>query len=185
MSSIRRDKILQEPIKSVVVGKAFHVYQQRNEWVNWNGSTDVVNRSWTSIYLSLKDAEQFAEKSRTRGTRFVIDELPYICALSESGALAITELFSEKPMGRFLHQNNLSANGRTIQGLKELVKNSEWAITQIFEEHPSIVPLDSIYFSRTSSPGKNFNSLGWSLGPRKINEKPILELANNIKEALL
>lgn len=185
MSSIRIDKILQENIKSVVLGKAFHVYKRRNEWVNWDGDTDLVNRSWASIYLSLREAEQYAEKSRTQGTKFVIDELPYIFALSESGAVAITELFSESPMLEPLLKHHLDENRRTISDLKNQIKNSKWVIKQIFEGDLKVQTSDSMYYRRTSSAGKQMNSLGWSLNMRKMNEDPIVKLVNEIKKMYL
>ena len=185
MISIRREKILKESIKSVTLGKAFHVYQRRNEWLNWGGDTDLVNRSWTSIYFTLKDAEQYAESSRVQGSKFIIDELPYIHVQSESGILAITELFSESPMASSLPRHKMSSTQKTILELKEHVLGPKWVIAQVFEDHCKAAPLDPMYFSRISSPGKNLNSLGWSLAQRKMNQGPILKFVNEIQEGYL
>lgn len=182
---ISKDKILHEQVTSLSLGKAFHLYEQRNEWVNWDGDTNLIHRSRNNIYLSLTQAEQHAETSRTQGTKFIIDELPYILAVSKSGTLAITELFSENPMARAMLQDYPDEHDLTISSLQRAIQNFKWKVAQVFVGHEKIVPIDAMYYKRNSSPGKKQNSLGWSLTIRKINEGSIVKFANEITSKYL
>ena len=47
------------PSRAFVV-KVFHLYQRRNEWVNWDGDNDLVKRSGLFFRLSIQEATDSA-----------------------------------------------------------------------------------------------------------------------------
>ena len=95
--------IKKEPITAINIGKGYHLYQRRNEWVNWDGDTDTVKRSASTIFLTLDEAKEMAERRRTRGTQFFIDEVPILSVDTKLGSLIFTELFTKNLCGGLYH----------------------------------------------------------------------------------
>ena len=104
MEIARHSKIEQEPVVGAILGKGFHLYERRNEWVNWNGDTDVVSRSGSNVRLSLSDADDYAERPRVQGTKFVNEELPVLYLQAKSGVIIVAELFSDRPFLSYVKQ---------------------------------------------------------------------------------
>lgn len=171
-------------LQNILVGKAYHLYENRNEWVDWNGDTAMVSRSRRTVELSLDNAKQLAEKWRIQGSYFIIDELPIICLQASSESRIITELFSEYPLEDCLNQPIQYSKINSINRLGIALATSEWAESIAKNGSPQIAPIDGIYYRRTSSPGKGNNSLVWNLKPRTINDYAVKKIANEINQSL-
>lgn len=185
MEPVKHSKIEQEPVIAAILGKAFHLYERRNEWVNWDGDTDVVSRSGKIVRLSLSDAEQHAEKWRVQGTKFVIDELPIICLRAKSGAMIVTEIFSDHPMQNYVIQPALRHDCcLSVGALVKALPQSKWSVAFPVDGAPHVSPLDGTYYSRKSSPGKGKSYLGWSLKPRSLDDVAMKRLVDDIASFL-
>jgi hypothetical protein len=53
----------------VSIVKVYHLYERRNEWLNWNGDTGLVRRGGL-VRPTLEESTDRAEKLRLQGTRF-------------------------------------------------------------------------------------------------------------------
>ncbi|QDX82121.1 hypothetical protein B9N43_13230 [Denitratisoma sp. DHT3] len=179
--ALRLARIEEEPIKGVALGKGFHLYEQRNQWVNWDGDTDVVSRSQMAIQLSLNDAEQRAEHFRLQGTKFVIDEIPIVCLRATSGSIIVAELFSEAPFLGYLKHSPLDPQHTMVGRLVWALPPSKWRVVFPAEASVLLTPLDGTFYSRASSPGKGKSHLGWSLKARGINQEGIRKFIADIK----
>ncbi|MBB5211500.1 hypothetical protein [Microbulbifer hydrolyticus] len=160
---------LEEKIESVSWGKAFHIYEQRNEWVNWDGDTSLVNRSGKHVKLSLYAAEESAERSRLQGTKFYIAEIPAIVVCSKNFTLIVCELFSQSPLRNLKFSSKSLHTDLTLLGLKKLVPTSKWQFSFFIDGVISNLNTEKVWYKRESSPGKGRNHLAWSLKPQTIN----------------
>lgn len=184
METVKHSKIEQEPVTAVNLGKGFHLYERRNEWVNWDGNTDVVSRSGRNVRLSLSDAEQHAEKWRIQGTKFVIDELPILSLQTKSGVMIVAEIFSDRPLLNYVKQAVSLQDCLSVGTLVKVLPPSKWGIAFPVEGAPYVSPVDGNYYSRTSSPGKAKSHLGWALKPRTIDDTAMKKLADDIASVL-
>lgn len=184
METVKHSKIEQEPVTAVILGKGFHLYKRRNEWVNWGGDTDVVSRSGRNVMLSLSDAEQHAEKWRIQGTKFVIDELPILSLQTKSGVMFVAEIFSDRPLLSYVKQTVSLQDCLSVGALIKVLPPSEWGIAFPVEGAPYVSQLDGTYYSRASSSGKAKSHLGWTLKPRAIDDTAMKKLADDIASVL-
>jgi hypothetical protein len=169
MDEKTQKKLKDEVVESVDIAKGFHLYERRNEWVNWNGDTSLVSRSGCAVKLTLSDAEQSAEKWRMQGTKFFIDEVPILLVKSRSGALILTELFSDRPMWWYLSKMPSIGHVKTIGSLMNALPQTQWGIQSLAVGPLSITAPDGTYFSRASSPGKGKNYMAWTTSVRLIS----------------
>ena len=177
MRKEKRQIILSEKPERISVVKVFHLYESRNEWVNWNGDTDLVNRTWHRVYLTLNQAEMSAENQRKQGSKFIIEEMPAIQAFSKTGFIVLAEVFSNSPM-QYSATTELKENCICSMGaLDSIYPSSRWTIKSLHETSDLVTPYDGVLFKRSSTPGA---SLCWSLSPRKLNDSAINELANKL-----
>lgn len=164
--------------------KIYHHYEQRNAWINWDGDTMLTNRHHPSFSINLESAKQKVEKSRTKGTRFIIDELPGICIRGKKFSLLLVELLNGSP---FYLSDEIFLNG--VSNLTDIVKNIQlrnkpgkpWNIVAIFEGNFALLELintDTIFYSRTSGLAKNKHGLPWSLSIIQIDIGPIMKTIN-------
>jgi hypothetical protein len=161
----KQNRLEQEPIESVDFGKAFHVSDRRNQWVDWNGTTAITRRPW-GLLLSLSDAKDWAESSRLQGTNFIIDELPVVCAKSKSGGLLFSERRSAHPMSWYPSISSSFSEIQSIGALKALLSSKARSGIHVLVAAPvTVLPTDGVYYSRESSPGTGGNHLGWTLKP--------------------
>jgi len=176
-------KIEKEQIVTAWVGKGFHLYEQRNEWINWDGDTALVNRSGHySIPFSLSDAEKTAEKFRNQGTKFIIDEVPVVHVIGRSGSLVISELFTDKPMWWMFSHRPSFKSVATIKNLMTKLPNIKWGVASLKGGHEDFMKLDGTYYKRTSAPGKGGNHMAWSLKLRSLDDRAAHELAKIITD---
>ena len=179
METYKKEKIFNEEIKLVELIKVFHLYQRRNEWVNWDGDTNLISRSGHNIKLTLEEAEASAEQQRKQGSKFFIDEIPALKVSTKSGFIIITEQFSSSPLKG--STENLFKN-ESCESLSILLKQflpSKWFVQALYDSKDITIKSDSIYFSRISSPG---DSLCWSLKKHTIDESPIKNIALKINK---
>ena len=179
MEAHKEEKIVHEEIQSVERIKVFHLYERRNEWVNWDGDTELVNRSWHNIKLTLEAAEGSAEKQRKQGSKFFIDEITALKVSTKSGFVVITEQFNQSPLKSSENTLFKSENCKNISILLKQFLPSKWFVQALYDSKNITVKSDSIYFSRTSSPG---DSLCWSLNFRSIDESPIENIATEVNK---
>ena len=177
----KEERILSERIISAEVIKVFHLYKRRNEWLNWDGDTGLINRSRQSVKLTLDEAEVSAEKARRQGSKFIIDEVPALKISSKTGFLIITELFTKQPLKEFEDNNVGREHLDKLKSVKKVFLNSEWSIQTLYKKSENSISTDSTYFSRVSSPGE---SLCWSLSYRDINECSIKNINAKISKLI-
>ncbi|KXJ50743.1 MAG: hypothetical protein AXW17_10025 [Colwellia sp. Phe_37] len=161
--------------------KVYSQYQMRNEWVNWDGDTDLVNRSGKNVEISLLGAEQSSEIKRSQGAKFFIAEVPALYINTKLGGILITELFSKSPVSGIDDLGDLT-KGITIHSLTQKLPVRKWSYIKYFTSHPKLDGLDGFYFLRKSSPGSGKNSLGWTLSDEELNEKNLQELCDKLNK---
>ena len=161
--------------------KVFHLYTRRNEWVNWDGDTSLVNRTWTLFDMSLQESTDSAEKQRTQGTKFLIDEAPAICVTGKRYSLIATELFTESPLSHC--ERPKSNEPLTLREVESTLNFGRWFVSAIYtgdQNNLSPVSKEEMFFSRTSHSTGGNSYLGWSLKPRKINLPKLIACANSM-----
>lgn len=174
-----------EAIKSISLAKGFHLYTQRNEWVDWDGATLGVNRSNAKIYFSLDEAKANAERQRTPGTKFFIDEVPFVLVLGETSALVLTELFTNKPLAWYdTIKKSPIKSARTIGALIKTIPTTKWTVCSLSIGAPSICLDDGTYYSRASTPGKGKNHMGWGLTQRNLQVSKMQGVLTLLQENL-
>lgn len=161
----KAEKLLQEKVKEVRKVKVFHVYKRRNEWINWDGDTSLVNRSGKAIKLSDQEARDYAECRRLQGTRFFIDELPALQVLSRSGSMLITEVFTDTPLLWALDHPSVFNGARTVGELRRCFTDRKWLVKHLFDRTAVFSPFTDTFYKRESSPGRSGSSMAWSLRP--------------------
>lgn len=167
-----------EKIQSVSLVKGFHLYSRRNEWVNWNGDTGLIRRSHNEYNFTLSDAENAAEKKRTPGTRFFIDEFPVVCVRGDSRIVLISELFTERPLIGYASKPPGLTNVKHLGDIESSLPTFRWSVFSNCDASTILTPDDGQYFARASSPGKGKNSLAWTLAFRKIDKDGVVKLVD-------
>ena len=170
-------KFQQEILQGVEIGKCFLLYEIRNEWVDWNGTTVRMARRGWRVHLALSNAEQAAEKSRLQGTKFEIREWPIVCFRGTSGVLVATEVQSRRPLAALARNRQTSLKGNTLGVVLNWIPDDRGVISDFISGCPPIVNLDGVYYSRKSSPGRGKNSLGWTLKPQEVDDSAIQAIA--------
>ncbi|MCG7879167.1 MAG: hypothetical protein JAY75_23000 [Candidatus Thiodiazotropha taylori] len=174
-----------EIVTKAFVTKVFHLYQRRNEWVNWDGDTSLVKRTWSNFDLSLQEATDSAEKQRTQGTKFIVDEVPAICVLGKRYALLSTELFTEKPLSNC--EAPPAGNTISLRDVESKLNFGRWFVSAIYTgdlARLSAVTESEMFFSRTSQSTGGKSYLGWSLIPRNIDLKRLIECSKSIEQRI-
>lgn len=171
-----------ENIISVECAKGFHLYKRRNEWINWDGDTSLVRRSFKEVKTSLHEAKACAERLRKPGTKFFIDELPIVVVRGERTCLIISELFTDSPLSHYIENAPRLKKGSSLWQLQDAIISRKWTVCINDSSNADFCPSDGSFFSRKSSPGGAGNSLAWSLTERKINTQGIRSLVNSIIE---
>ena len=185
MDQKKQQKLRDEHIESIDIGKVFHACDQRNQWVDWNGNTDVVRRAW-GFALTLDEAEQWTERNRVQGTSFQIEELPAICVKGKSGSLFFTERNSSHPMNWFSSSVSSLHGVNSIGSLIEVFSTpkANRVYRQLFEKVADAAPADGLYYLRKSSPGKGKNHMGWSLKPQNIDDTVMRQIVAELRELI-
>ena len=177
----QEERLLGEKVKEISMVKVFNLYQQRNEWLNWDGDTGIVNRGRNSVKLTLESAEQSAEIRRTQGSKFHIAEIPALCVSTKSGFLLCTELFTSKPLDSFSIKSISNDSLKNLRTFQKCFLPSKWSVIIIYDHRTKFTKSDSTYFHRSSSPGE---SLCWSLRYEKIDESKIAAICNKVNKKL-
>ena len=174
-----------ERIQSVSVVKGFHLYSRRNEWVNWDGDTNLVRRSYREYNCTLRDAEDKAERMRTPGTRFFIDEFPVVCVKGDRRIVLISELFTDSPLIGYTSNHPRLSNVSNLEDIESSLLTFKWSVLNNYESSAKLTSENGQYFARESSPGKGKNSLVWSLKLRKVDKAGIDKLVDCFKDVVV
>lgn len=127
-----------EMVSKAFITKVFHLYQKRNERVNWQGYTSAVTRSWLLFDLNLQESMDSAEDQRTQGTRFLIDEIPAICVVGMRYALILTELFTEKPLNYY--EMPACDKAITLRKVESILNSGQWFVSAVYTGEPGRLP---------------------------------------------
>lgn len=87
--------------------KVHHLLEQRNEWTDWNGSTEVTRRRTGLVRYYFGSVQQVVERRRTRGTRYLIKSVPALAFGGEGVAFLVGESISDCPLGGLLENSSL------------------------------------------------------------------------------
>lgn len=182
---LNTSRVKEERVVTVSHGKAFHVFDRRNQWTDWSGNTAITRRPW-GLLISLNEAEQWAESSRVQGTSFIIEELPVVCAKSNSGTLLLGERNSVRPMNGWRalleHLDGVPTIGSLIDALASPQRDRLVQVT--IGRLRDVTVTDGAYFSRQSSPGKGRNHLAWTLKLVQIDDTSVLQVATYLTQML-
>jgi len=90
------DDDLRDMVREVKVVRLYYVTTGRNAW--W--STWITRYSPGCMHSTLDSAKSFCESCRVQGTVFYIDELPSLAFLAPERSLLISEINTDKFLGR-------------------------------------------------------------------------------------
>jgi hypothetical protein len=169
-----------DPIENIDVIKGFHLYQKRNERVDWHGDTAVVPRT-LSAKLTKSESENSAERMRERGTKFFIDEVPMLCFKGKNGLLLVYQKYSNNP---FTGIGNICNDFVGISKLGDAAKIFSKSNKFLYFYEPTgkeLTPVNDCFFTRESSPGKGKSSLAWTLTLRKVDAGAVKRLCSALK----
>ena len=106
------------PVEKIKAGAVYFATEGRNAW----HSTWVVKYAKNSVHSSLDSAKSFCEKARKNGSVFYIKRLPCLIVHGSKGAVVVTEINNNNPLGRHLLLSR--SLGRDYAVAKRLVCNS-------------------------------------------------------------
>ncbi|QNI04392.1 hypothetical protein HXW73_16405 [Halomonas sp. SH5A2] len=100
----------QAVIKSVSVGKIYHVREGRNAW----HSTWVIQYEPNSFFSSLAAAKEYAESLRKSGSVLNVLELPCVIVRSDNKVVFITEVNVDNPLSTHIIENEIDIIDREV-----------------------------------------------------------------------
>jgi hypothetical protein len=170
-----------ERIAAVTFGKAFYTYEIRNTWVDWSGTTSITHRP-SGFTMTIDDAKNWAEKSRVQGSRFRIEEIPIVGVHGRSATLYLCERKSSRPMARYADVICALTTPPTLALLMDTItrKPVSGLVCHLSKGIEEVTETDGTYWRRESSPGRGFNSLGWSLKQENIDDAAIRRIATTL-----
>jgi hypothetical protein len=177
--AVPADIIRSEPIVLVGNGKVFQLATRRNEWVDWQGSTMLVNRSGKKFFFKLIDAKRAAAMQRNQGTRLEIRDVPIIYARSQSGMFFACELFANKPMWGYLNSRYPRNRITTIGGLERILPKEEWAVTLIQSGYNNVCAEDG-YFKYVWQR----RLLRWSSEDLQVDDKAVRQIVVDVQRSI-
>lgn len=170
--------------KSVQRRKLYALVTQRNEWVDWNGSTDLIrrgrNNASTKEVDTLDVMQARAEARRKQGSHFFIEVIPVLVLENDEHCLMVGERYTEKPLHGLMKHPGLQG----FENLKWSTIFAELMSFCLFERRGFVlVPVerkdvarleafsaDSPCFHFESVPDRNAASLGWAGNGRVSTE---------------
>lgn len=182
-------KIINQGVVSINAVKLYHVGERRNEWVNWNGETNVVERGGLCIKPSLRSARSYAERWRKQGTNFVIEELAGVCAMGEYQLVLASEIFVSSPMS-WVDDIERIPQYATLSEFRDLCVRGDWRdVVKVYDiseidDGVEARPDDGVYRRWISRPGKGKSGLAWCCQseegstPYRIDDGFALKLAH-------
>lgn len=175
--------------------RAVYVYfisTSRNEWVDWNGNTDTVQRIWRSPFPSVEAAQRAAESGRTPGSTFYIRQSVALCLEFDLGLTLIyqSDLHPLRPLNKAL--DACVASQKAFPELLLAVRNptSRYLYQQAYvtKEAPSLTDFklgEMLYQRRASGSGNKRNGLAWTLAPEPIIPDTVVRLVGQIQSLLV
>jgi len=174
--------------------RAVYVYfisTSRNEWVDWNGNTNKVQRIWRSPFPSVEAAQRAAESGRTPGSTFYIRQSVALCLEFDLG-LALIYQSDPQPL-RALNKvlDDCAASQKAFPKLLLAVRHptSRFLYQQAYvtKEAPSLTDFkqgDMLYSRRASGSGNKRNGLAWTLTLEPIIPDAVVRLVGQIQSLL-
>lgn len=98
-------------VRSIRAGLIYFIYTGRNAW----HSTWISRYSEGCMHASFPEAAESAERRRTSGTVFSIEELPALWVEVLGGVLAVTEINSANPLAYFSVQPTNPKSNRSVK----------------------------------------------------------------------
>jgi len=170
----------------------YFISTHRNEWVDWNGNTDTVQRIWRSPFPSVEAAQRAAETGRTSGSTFYIRHSVALCLEFDIG-LALIYQSDLQPL-RFLNKvlDECVGSQKIFPKLLVAVRDSTsrflYQQAYVAKDAPSLVEFkegEMLYSRRASGSGNKRNGLAWTLTPEPIIPDTVLRLVGKIESLLM
>lgn len=99
----------------------------RNEWINWDGDTSIVQRPLGSIYFDRDTAMKSVEKVRTPGSVYSIQETVGIALIAKADAVLIVEWHSKLPFRSLLpYFEGITKNPTLANLASRIPKDRSW-----------------------------------------------------------
>jgi hypothetical protein len=173
-------KIKSDAVEAIDVIKGFRLYQKRNEWVDWHGDTGFVPRT-LSAKLTQSEAELSAERSRERGTKFFIEEVPMLCFKGKRGLLLVYQKNSSKPFSGIVNNCQDFVEVNTLGDAAEMFSKFKLCICFYESVGKELTPNNDGFYTRESSPGKGKSSLAWTGKLTTVDSSAIKRLCSALK----
>jgi hypothetical protein len=158
------------------------LYEQRQEWYDWNGSNVATNSS-VGVHASLDQAEHHAERSRKQGSMFCIDEVPCLAIDGTASVLLLGEVRTEQPF-RTIADLVVPMPDAKLAAFDEATRGVRNRLRYLFRNAASLQPLKQALVSRSSSPGRGGNGLGWSLRPRQMDTSHLVRMQSQVNRLI-
>lgn len=174
--------------------RAVYVYfisTSRNEWVDWNGNTDKVQRIWRSPFPSVESAQRAAEQGRTPGSTFYIRQSVALCLEFDLGLALIyqSDLQPLKALNKSL--DDCTSAQKVFPRLAVAVRDSTsrflYQVAYSTKDAPSLANFkqgEMLYARRASGSGNKRNGLAWTLTPEPNIPDTVLRLVGKIESLL-
>lgn len=174
--------------------RAVYVYfisTSRNEWVDWNGNTDKVQRIWRRAFSSVEAAQKAAESGRSPGSTFYIRQSVSLCLEFDLG-LALIYQSDPHPLRALTKVlDDCAASQKAFPQLLSAVRDSTsrflYQEAYVTKEAPSLTDFkqgDVLYSRRASGSGNKRNGLAWALTPEPIIPDTVVRLVAQIQSLL-
>lgn len=174
--------------------RAVYVYfisTSRNEWVDWNGNTDKVQRIWRSPFPSVEAAQRAAETGRTPGSTFYIRQSVALCLEFDLGLTLIyqSDLQPLRSINKVLDDCNASRKvfSKLLLAARDSTSRFLYHHSYAANEIPSLNDFkqgDMLYSRVASGSGNKRNGLAWTLTPESIIPDTVIKLAGQIQSLL-
>lgn len=197
MAELKRSEIpaflAKARIRKTRVVEVFFVVESRNEWVNWDGDTDVVSRNHSQAHPSSELAEAQAERSRIQGSVFDIRHTVALSIECNLGSLLVYQVSGLRPLAALLDEiSAINSVKNVAQWISKAVERTSAGHILIklacyeTKDMPGFKTYQpgSTFFRRTSRAGGRKNGLAWALRPVDINASAAEQLARAIKARL-
>ena len=187
--------IIYSPLKleRIFLCKVYHIYTERNEWVNWYGDTGLVDRTRRSFFLDFRSCKKHAENNRIQGTRFIVDEVPSICMelkfeLEGKGrSIICTELYNSCPFSD--KKIDIEGLPLSVKDVMTSLEGDNWFCYGVYHGDASCIERadrNSTFFRWMSKPSKGGRKvpLAWITHRDKISQKGILNILSEMNRKI-
>jgi hypothetical protein len=173
---------LDEVAEAAHLATVYLLYEQRQEWYDWNGNNMATDSS-IGVLPSLTEAEVGAERRRKQGSRFCIDEVPCIAVRGNKSTLILGEVRAACPL-RAVEESALALGGARLWDCDRATAGVRRRIRYVIPAAVSMQPIAEVFMRRVSSSGRGGHGLAWSLRPQSIDVSCLQRIAARIDEVI-